>query len=123
MSYNTGLAGLADVKDITVKRLHEKPFAGVLVYEQIAFILDAAQAALMRPSLVTCQRALSQIEEMAKEALPLAEKLLSPRERKETQGDIVDELKKTAKNRRGWCKVSTPIMDELEAALGRDDDG
>ena len=121
MSYNTGLEGLANVKDLAVQSQKEKPFAGVLVYEQIAFILDAAQAALSRPSLVTCQRSLVQIEEMAREALIPAEKLLSPREKRETQDDVAAELRKTAKRRRGWCKNPTPIMEELEAELKRED--
>ena len=104
-----------DKKDKYLSWRKETSIANVFVCEQIAFILDEAQAALMRPGVVTCERALRRIAELSGEALPLAESMLSPLERDDTIDDIAEELCRKAKARKGWLKEATPVMKEMQA--------
>ena len=92
-----------------------KPLAGAIVCEQAAFIVDEAEAALSRPSPVTCERALRRISEMAREILPLMPKLVAQVEAEDTIADIRDELAVRAKRRKGWCPAKTPIAREFDA--------
>lgn len=116
MSANSGLLGAIKAQDNDRKYMNwtRVSLASVFVYEQLAFILDEAQAALMRPSIVTCERALKRIAEMTEEALPLAANMLALPERDDTLDDILQELKRKASKRKGWCPEKTPIMRELE---------
>ena len=115
MSANTGLYGVVEAQEKQRKHMSWKQvsLASVFVFEQLAFILDEAQAALMRPSVVTCERALKRIEEMAGDALPLAVKMLSPSERDDTEEDIWQELNRKASRRKCWLKEPTPIIKEM----------
>lgn len=114
MDSNKGLYTLADVKDMYLPdKSAPRRFAGVFVYEQIAFMLDEAQAALMRPGAVTCERALKRIAAMAQEIMPLAAKVLTPGELAETREDLAAELKRRCGARKAWCPDKTPIAREI----------
>lgn len=90
------------------------PLAGAIAYERLVFVIDEAQAALSRPSVVTCERALRRIEEMAWDVLPLMPKLVAKQDMEDTFDDIRDELARRAKKRKVWCPDKTLVAKEFD---------
>lgn len=111
------MAAICKIGQLTdfAERANYKPLAGAIAFEQAAFIVDEAEAALSRPSQVTCERALRRISEMAREILFLMPKLVAQQDKEDTIADIRDELAVRAKRRKGWCPAKTPIAREFDA--------
>lgn len=72
-----------------------------IVWEEIALMRMEAELALARPSVVSCERALRRILEMAEEALPLQERAMGATSRDlQDARDDVEEIRRRRERRR-----------------------
>lgn len=94
-------------------RRRKRPLAAAVAYEQLALILDEAEAAQWGRGSLARDRALERVTDMAREALPLMRMLVDRQELAEADEDIAEELARRAKKRKAWCPEPTPIAREF----------